>query len=1037
MLGANVLGLVECHRLRPLVEELFDPMNVAQKRELSSPEPEARHQRPRHDQPHQSHVRDAQFRDAAPRRATVSPHRASVPRISRSSVPPESRPRDTRRSCSRYAEDGDQKRDKSEKPERGWRRERVLFIARARKEEAMMQEQEAEVVAAHDETTLMKSEVFHLQELAQRMEGRCGVVQELCHESSREIRALNEMQAEAAEKLRHEYAYRFSVLTEEHHEKTEAALAEAWLRTELSQDGDRSASTLCSGLEEKCHAARVAELGAAAELAEERGRVDNALQQIVYLREGKSVLKDELVDFRASHASCAELEGMIARFQTEQSCKTDKVQNLEASASNLAAAIRELQRCLSCETDSIHLAEERQRSLVEEEESMILEADAEERREEAGIAASEEEILRDLTRNEELSSELLRHMKDLESENMREKAGISSMSSATLAQVEMYGRKIQESRVEAKDAADDMTAMHALLAASKHEEICWKQRADQRRGRVQAFAIQEAEMVNKQRVEDIVEEERSKLEDEELQELRSEIAEQRAASRHREQRLEGEISKAIKTLQEQEARSQDQNAQICAAAKKELNRCLAKRVEMCKSMEEASTRLRSALSAEHADAMERQSEQAQSELNSLEAEWTQAARVQLTRELAESHKDAISRQAAQMKHKAKREHNEEREALRERLSVNETVAGDIATKDAAAKQAHATALKAAQERFRVALVATEANCEAQLQTTLEEAEARLAEQRQAEIAVQHEALQVDTRRKALQAAHLGVLQIEATGARKAAPKAAVTASSPEMVLDTSATVADAEVQKEFWYTWMSERSFWLDLVTERVERKLVSCATPVQPALVASNLYVSGAQVLNDHAFLRANRVTLIFSCQSRDECSAGALPKGIVRKHLQVPDAPWYPILKMHLPEVCYDMSRLPVGERALIHCKQGVNRSCALAVAVVMWKTKGCSTPVQLLEKSWLQVAVARGDAILTNWGFRMQLFILATALLDGAGQGFASAWPSNWGPELWIGEDTLNVPRPERPRRKPTQAQGQAQLQRTPSGLLNENT
>ena len=48
---------------------------------------------------------------------------------------------------------------------------------------------------------------------------------------------------------------------------------------------------------------------------------------------------------------------------------------------------------------------------------------------------------------------------------------------------------------------------------------------------------------------------------------------------------------------------------------------------------------RSALSAEHADAMERQSEKAQSELNSLEAEWTQAARVQLTRELAESHKD--------------------------------------------------------------------------------------------------------------------------------------------------------------------------------------------------------------------------------------------------------------------------------------------------------------------------------------------------------------------------------------------------------------
>ena len=49
---------------------------------------------------------------------------------------------------------------------------------------------------------------------------------------------------------------------------------------------------------------------------------------------------------------------------------------------------------------------------------------------------------------------------------------------------------------------------------------------------------------------------------------------------------------------------------------------------------------------------------------------------------------------------------------------------------------------------------------------------------------------------------------------------------------------------------MSERGFWLDMVTQNVESKVTN-KIPNQPALVCDNLYVSGVDVLNNHDFLR------------------------------------------------------------------------------------------------------------------------------------------------------------------------------------------
>lgn len=119
--------------------------------------------------------------------------------------------------------------------------------------------------------------------------------------------------------------------------------------------------------------------------------------------------------------------------------------------------------------------------------------------------------------------------------------------------------------------------------------------------------------------------------------------------------------------------------------------------------------------------------------------------------------------------------------------------------------------------------------------------------------------------------------------------------------------------------------------------------------------------------------------------------------------------------------MNHMTKQEACLIHCKQGTNRSIAIALAIkfqqqAQRKRRDHATGhaqnqsgihveecENMLYHAWFTTCQAAGKLVLTNVGFQRQLYLWARLLCF---QEKHTSWPRSWGPELWLPCHPLNA-------------------------------
>merc|ERR1712232_378041 len=197
-----------------------------------------------------------------------------------------------------------------------------------------------------------------------------------------------------------------------------------------------------------------------------------------------------------------------------------------------------------------------------------------------------------------------------------------------------------------------------------------------------------------------------------------------------------------------------------------------------------------------------------------------------------------------------------------------------------------------------------------------------------------------------------------------------------------------------------------------------------QFALV-SNLLVSGDDVFIKPSPESAARLLAAANVTHINTCHGGApqIPlafQGCERLCLTMEDLPHYPILR-HFSTVLRFLARVDPGNRCLIHCRLGINRSVALAMAAMIHlkvrsirkNQHGSGTPDfgKVFSEAWQEITKGRGMHVLANPGFQRQLLMYAYLLSWGpAADGHKREWPDRWGPELWMPLDPAAAARLE---------------------------
>jgi len=199
----------------------------------------------------------------------------------------------------------------------------------------------------------------------------------------------------------------------------------------------------------------------------------------------------------------------------------------------------------------------------------------------------------------------------------------------------------------------------------------------------------------------------------------------------------------------------------------------------------------------------------------------------------------------------------------------------------------------------------------------------------------------------------------------------------------------------------------MDSIVQRVDNSTVKwkigeyARSPFTHAL--RNIIVSSDYTLTINNFVKTKNVTHVVTC-----CSSMELPpqfSGCKRLEIAAIDVPCYPILQ-HLAELRSFLDSMDREASCLIHCRMGINRSVALALAIMIRQRitravkanqyaelgdarKVYATALQELSES-------RGVLVLTNPGFQRQLVMYTHLLMKSSHR---AVWPTEWGPELWM--------------------------------------
>lgn len=164
------------------------------------------------------------------------------------------------------------------------------------------------------------------------------------------------------------------------------------------------------------------------------------------------------------------------------------------------------------------------------------------------------------------------------------------------------------------------------------------------------------------------------------------------------------------------------------------------------------------------------------------------------------------------------------------------------------------------------------------------------------------------------------------------------------------------------------------------------CMTRIMP-----NVLLSGEHAAQNMDALAKENVTHVICCfgivseAHQSACKCLAIP---------IEDEPYYPVLQ-HVDQI-QDFLRTLKGDRCLVYCRMGRNRSAALAIALLMRakrKKQQVTDYERLLQSSW-ELVTRRHGRVLTNYGFQRQLLLYAH---NGC------RWSNCWGPEVWL---ALNV-------------------------------
>jgi len=168
---------------------------------------------------------------------------------------------------------------------------------------------------------------------------------------------------------------------------------------------------------------------------------------------------------------------------------------------------------------------------------------------------------------------------------------------------------------------------------------------------------------------------------------------------------------------------------------------------------------------------------------------------------------------------------------------------------------------------------------------------------------------------------------------------------------------------------------------------------------VMPNILLSGESGARNAPTLDRERVTHLISCFATTE------NHGKQCLALRSEDEPYYPMLQ-HMEEVTNFLRTLKQHSRCLIYCRLGVNRSAALAIALLMryrFKKHPQISAEELFHNAFRDVHVRHGR-VLTNYGFQRQLLLYAH---NGC------RWCNDWGPETWLLQSSSHLDRAYRVR------------------------
>ena len=161
----------------------------------------------------------------------------------------------------------------------------------------------------------------------------------------------------------------------------------------------------------------------------------------------------------------------------------------------------------------------------------------------------------------------------------------------------------------------------------------------------------------------------------------------------------------------------------------------------------------------------------------------------------------------------------------------------------------------------------------------------------------------------------------------------------------------------------------------KIREKQRGCASLPPPCLVTPRLWLGSSNDATDVEWLNEHHITHVINCAEAIPNYAKSIVGNTKIRKVWVLDAmddPDYPILETHLAnvdqylrEAYYD----PDG-RALIHCRAGMNRSPALAIATsVNLSPSPASTRLSRFAMFYEYVAKQR-PFVLENEGFYQQL-------------------------------------------------------------------